>query len=411
MHSGRLLLFIGCYCSFFFLVTNVCIFIRINPSDLATTARLRLTDYLGIVSHTSHPHVMPDKTVYNLGVTGTKSGPAYCIICFPHGEAMFEDAYIVGSIPCRWKLNPGYMHTFGITENYFVIVEQPMSVSLPEMLKATVSNTKFSGCLKFYDNKPTFIYLMDRKFGKLRYTFQTDAFFYLHIINQYEEDNHLVLDICCYKDPSMIDCMYLDSMMNMQSNPQYAEMFREKSLRFVLPLVTNDKIVAVPKSMSFANISTSVYKKVRQMSKSESAYDDFSELTPSPQKNTIELNNNMKEQKLASGFNLVTLDNTEAEAFRMLDGSINVKPELLCDMGCETPRINYDKYLGKKYRYYFSIGCDIDSDHPGVIMKVDTMTKTVVTWYEDNIFPSEPVFVPSPNSLVCFIQGFESILF
>lgn len=373
---------------------------RINPSDLATTARVRLVDYLGIVSHTSHPHVMPDGTVYNLGVTVTKTGPAYCIICFPRGEAMCEDAYVIGSIPCRWKLNPGYMHTFGVTENYFVIVEQPMSVSLPEILKATVTKTKISSCLKFYDNKPTFIYLMDRKFGKLRHTFQSDAFFYLHIINQYEEDNHVVLDICCYKDASMIDCMYLDSMMNMQSNPQYAEMFRGKSLRFVLPLIANDTTVAVPRSMSFANISTSVYKRVRQIQKSESAYDDFSELTPSLSKNTIELNNNMKESKIASGYNLISLDSTEAEAYRMIDGSIHIKPELLCDIGCETPRINYDKYLGRKYRYFYSIGCDVDSDHPGVVIKTDTVTKKTYTWFEEGVFPSEPVFVASPNSTV-----------
>lgn len=86
---------------------------RINPCTLATEARLCMTDYVGIINHTSHPHVLPDKTVYNLGTSSTRTGPAYNVICFPPGKSMFEDAYIVGSIPCRWKLNPGYMHTFG----------------------------------------------------------------------------------------------------------------------------------------------------------------------------------------------------------------------------------------------------------------------------------------------------------
>lgn len=43
----------------------------------------------------------------------TKNGPSYNIICFPYGEHMFRDAYVVGSVPARWKLHPGYMHTFG----------------------------------------------------------------------------------------------------------------------------------------------------------------------------------------------------------------------------------------------------------------------------------------------------------
>ena len=53
---------------------------------------------------------------------------------------------------------------------------------------------------------------MQRDNGKLFKTFQTDAFFYLHIINSYEENDHLVIDICCYKDPSMLDCMYVDAL-------------------------------------------------------------------------------------------------------------------------------------------------------------------------------------------------------
>lgn len=89
------------------------ILFRINPRTLNTEGRLCITDFVGIVHQTSHPHVMSNRTVYNLGTATTKSGPAYNIVCFPNGENMFEDAFVVGSIPCRWKLYPGYMHTFG----------------------------------------------------------------------------------------------------------------------------------------------------------------------------------------------------------------------------------------------------------------------------------------------------------
>lgn len=75
--------------------------------------KINLTEYIGIVNHTSHPHILSNKTVYNLGMSVTKNGPAYNIICFPYGEHMFQDAYIVGNVPARWKLHPGYMHTFG----------------------------------------------------------------------------------------------------------------------------------------------------------------------------------------------------------------------------------------------------------------------------------------------------------
>jgi hypothetical protein len=59
----------------------------------------------------------------------------------------------------------------------------------------------------------TRVILMQRRDGQLFKMFFAEAFFYLHIINSYEEDNHLVIDICCYKDATMLDCMYVDALM------------------------------------------------------------------------------------------------------------------------------------------------------------------------------------------------------
>lgn len=73
------------------------------------------------------------------------------------------------------------------------------------------------------------------------------------------------------------------------------------------------------------------------------------------------------------------------------DGRILVKPELLCDVGCETPRINVDSHLGKEYRYFYAISCDMDQ-------------KTKKMWQEKGVYPSEPIFVPDPNGKVSFMS-------
>lgn len=44
--------------------------------------------------------------------------------------------------------------------------------------------------------------------------------------------------------------------------------------------------------------------------------------------------------------NLITLPNTNAKAYYLPNGKIFVRPEQLCDLGCETPRIYYEKHLG-----------------------------------------------------------------
>lgn len=97
----------------------------------------------------------------------------------------------------------------------------------------------------------------------------------------------------------------------MHYNPNYAEMFRCRPLRFVLPLIK-------------------------------------------PKKHLLRTN-------------MVNIPNCAAKAYNV-DGNLNVYPELLADVGCETPRINYEKYLGKKYRYFYAIGTDVDSQFPGKVL-------------------------------------------
>lgn len=65
--------------------------------------------------------------------------------------------------------------------------------------------------------------------------------------------------------------------------------------------------------------------------------------------------------------NQVTLKNTKARAQSTENGEIYVIPEILCDMGCETPRVHYPKLLGKKYRYFYAISADVDLKSPGTV--------------------------------------------
>lgn len=347
----------------YFAFTESPVIHKIDPESLETLDKVNLHKELGIVNHTSHPHVMTDGTVYNLALSVTKSGPAYNIICFPKGERMFENARVVAEVPVRWKLHPSYMHTFGITENFFIIVEQPLTVSVPAVVKSQLTSEPMISCLKWFPDKLTYIYLVDRKSGELKHTFHAEAFFYLHIINQFEKDNHVVLDISCYHDPEMLNCMYIESMRNMQNNPDYAKMFRGRPLRFVLPLLRPTK----PKSLTSLRVF---------FSKSLNDANDSGDLSN----------------------NLVKLKDSCAAAFSLPDGSIFCKPELLCNLGCETPRINYEKNLGVDYQFFYAISSDVDAENPGTLIKVDVHNKTKLTWCENNCYPSEPIFIPSPDS-------------
>lgn len=62
--------------------------------------------------------------------------------------------------------------------------------------------------------------------------------------------------------------------------------------------------------------------------------------------------------------NIVKLIETNAEAFYLSNGDIIVKPERLCEICCELPRINL-AFVGRPYRYFYAICSDIDCDKPG----------------------------------------------
>ncbi|XP_043257940.1 carotenoid isomerooxygenase [Colletes gigas] len=363
---------------------------RINPETLETTGKINVSDYVSIVNHTSHPHVMKDGTVYNIGMSINPRGPMYNVVCFMPSRvviddsgrekklSMFDQATIVASVPSRWLLNPSYMHTFGITENYFIIIEQPLAVSLTTVISCKVRQEPMHAALKWHENENTLIHLVSRKTGSLKRTFVTEVFFYLHIINQFEtqDRDYVVLDICCYRDAKMLDCMFVESMKNLHENPDYAKMFRSRPLRFVLPM--KQPQLTVPLEYDLITVKTVNQRLVSSQNIDEPIDDSIK---------------NSMNSKSACRNNLLR----KASAHRLSNGNVYLKPELLCNLGCETPRLNYDSYLGKEYRYFYAISSDVDLENPGTIIKVDVVKKTRKTWYEKDVYPSEPIFVPDPN--------------
>ena len=39
-------------------------------------------------------------------------------------EGPFDGGSVISSVPSRWMLEPGYMHSFAMTNSYFILVEQ-----------------------------------------------------------------------------------------------------------------------------------------------------------------------------------------------------------------------------------------------------------------------------------------------
>lgn len=161
----------------------------------------------------------------------------------------------------------------------------------------------------------------------------------------------------------------------MQETVEYAALFRARPLRFIFPLT----------DMSLQgtfNINSSV--------KCWTTYFKFqSSLLFQLWRHFVPMESN-----------LIKLPRTRARAIKLSNNNVFCEPEILCDVGCETPSINYGMHLGKKYSFFYAISCDIEAADPNSLIKVDVDRKTYLAWSEYNCYPSEPVFVLSPNAKV-----------
>ncbi|MEQ2313063.1 hypothetical protein AMECASPLE_037754 [Ameca splendens] len=247
------------------------------------------------------------------------------------------------SVPFRSTLYPSYFHSFGMSKNYFVFVEQPFKLDIVKLATAYFRGVNWGSCLKFDEKDSTFFQVINIKTGKATsICYHADALVVFHHINAYEDDGHLVFDIIAYKDANLYDMFYLHNMTKETDN-------------FI------------------------------------KANKDFS--PPVCQRYVLPLNIQKDSPK---GTNLVTLTDTTAQAVMQEDGSIYCKPDTIFE-GMELPGINYN-FNARKHKYFYGSRLEW-SPHPNKIAKVDIVNKTHIEWEQKNCYPSEPVFVASPEAV------------
>ena len=92
-----------------------------------------------------------------------------------------------------------------------------------------MNGDSLSSALRWDDNRDVKIHLINKNTGKrFPVKYVSKAFFFLHTINAYEDSDHVVVDMCGYDSPAMMDCMFIEQLQTAQFNPNYAPLFRGK---------------------------------------------------------------------------------------------------------------------------------------------------------------------------------------
>ncbi|XP_020848373.1 beta,beta-carotene 15,15'-dioxygenase [Phascolarctos cinereus] len=320
---------------------------KINPETLETLEKVDYRNYAAINVATSHPHYDAQGNVLNLGTSIVDKGKTkYLVFKIPptmpenkKKKNNLKHLEVICSIPSRSLLNPSYYHSFGVTENYIIFLEQPFKMDILKMATAYVRGTSWASCITFHEEDKTYIHIIDRRTKKTLLTkFYADPMVVFHHVNAYEEDGYIVFDVISYKDHSLYQLFYLANLnQHFEHNSKLASIPSLK--RFVIPLQVN------------------------------------------------------KDAEM--GENLVKLESTTATALKEKDDQVYCQSEDLCE-GIELPRINY-AHNGKKYRYIYAAEVQWNPI-PTKITKFDILTKSSLKWGEEHCWPAEPVFVPAPNA-------------
>ena len=113
---------------------------------------------------------------------------------------------LICSIPTQ---EISYMHSFGMSPNYFTLTEFPFCVN---PIKIVLSGKPFIENYSWKPKKGTMFYVIDRNTQKLVAKLKADPFFAFHHINSFEKDGYLYIDILAYKDADVVKAFYLDTI-------------------------------------------------------------------------------------------------------------------------------------------------------------------------------------------------------
>lgn len=338
----------------YFVSTETNFMHKVNPENLDTLEKVDWSKFIAVNGATAHPHYDPDGTTYNMGNSYGSKGGLYNIIRVPPEKTDAKDtlqgAKILCSIVPANKSHPSYYHSFAMSENYVVFIEQPIKIDLLKIVTCKLRGRALSDGIYWDPTQETVFHLVDKQSGEVSSVkYHSKAISTYHQINAFEEDGFLMLDMCCSDDGKVINNYLIQNLRKSGDalDEVYNTMSRVFPRRFVLPLhVTGE--------------------------------------TPTDQ-------------------NLNTRPSSAATCLKISEDKVFCQAEDLHgdDLheygGLDFPQINYGKHNTRPYRYFY--GCGFRHMVGDSVLKMDLKDKTLKVWYQKGFFPSEPAFVPSPDAV------------
>ena len=143
-----------------------------------------------------------------------------------------------------------YTHSFGNTPRYFIHIGQPLYLSFLDLALAGITHKSYYECYHWDASMPNILCLYDRVDKRMIEIQVDDTFFFFHTINAFEQDGKIIVDLCAYKDNSIIDMLYLKNidahMFQDSQKSHYVRMEIDPNLKTSKVFHKKDVIIELP---------------------------------------------------------------------------------------------------------------------------------------------------------------------
>lgn len=201
-----------------FAASESCHVTTFKKDTLDTGDKFDFYKLLGIHMACSHPLRDANGDLYNIAMSFT-TGCKYQIIKVPFiGSGNPKDAFKktvnVATIYPSWNTCFSYYHSFAMTENYIVMIEQPLLINLMKLADVKLKNKSIKEILEWTPEEKNRFHIVDKRTGEVFKTkiYSEEPFFFFHIANSYEEGDNIVIDVDAYPDIGVFECMIMEGL-------------------------------------------------------------------------------------------------------------------------------------------------------------------------------------------------------
>jgi len=178
--------------------------VAFDPETLATRGEFRFRDDLAEHMSTAHLTVDPHgRETVGYAVEFGRS-PQYHLYRVPFDEPRRER---FASVPAE---GPGYVHDCSLTENYALLVEPPLRISILRALAP--GGDGMLDALEYDPDRETRFVVVDRDTGEVVAEPRTPSFFVFHHVNAFEDGDDVVLDLVEFEDADIVDSLSFEAL-------------------------------------------------------------------------------------------------------------------------------------------------------------------------------------------------------